>query len=224
MRAVNLLPRDTIVLEDPSFVSVLPVLGAAIVPILAAGLVAIGYSSANALVTSRTNELANLEAAMPATIPAKVAAAAPGLSIINASISARESALSTALASQVPWDTTLNDIARVIPTGVWLTSLSAQSPSTPVAPPPPAATTTGATTTTAASTPPPAPAPSTAAFTMVGDAYSEQDVAELLSRLQVLPTLMNVNLTSDTSTQVGTKNVISFNITANVQPMAASGA
>src|SRR5579862_4306598 len=125
MRAVNLLPRDAIVVEKRSLATMLPLIGGALVPIIACGLVAIGYSSNQTLVSTRSSELANLEAAMPATIPAAVAAAAPDLDLINSSISARETALDGALADQVPWDTTLGDIARVIPSGVWLTALSA---------------------------------------------------------------------------------------------------
>jgi Tfp pilus assembly protein PilN len=231
MRAVNLLPREAVTTETNSLLSMIPIVGALLVPIIACGLVVMGYSSAKSLVGSRSSELANLEAAMPATIPAKVAAAAPELGIINASIGARESALTGALATEMPWDTTLNDIAREIPSGVWLTSLSAASPVNPsvaaaaaaaaAAAPPATTTTTADSTTTPVATPPPAAPASSAAFGISGTAETEQELAELISRLELLPSLADVTLTSATTSQINSKDVVQFNITANVQPPAA---
>ena len=233
MRAVNLLPRDALAAERHSVLPIISVIGALLVPVIAGALVYTGYSSSKSLVATRSAELANLEAAMPATIPAKVAAAAPDLEIINASIGARESALTTALSSEMPWDSTLTDIARVIPTGVWLTSLSAQSPVNPQTAATAAAaaaaaaatsTTSTTTTTTPASTTPstPTPAPITSTFLMAGNAYTEQDLAELLSRLQLLPALSNVTLTSATTAIIGSKDIVEFNITASVVAPAAT--
>jgi Tfp pilus assembly protein PilN len=238
MRAVNLLPRDALAADrnQSTLLPIISAIGALLVPVIAGALVFTGYSSTKSLVSTRSTELANLEAAMPATIPVKVATAAPELSIINASISARESALSTALSAEMPWDTTLNDIARVIPSGVWLTSLSAQSPVNPAtaaaataaaaaaAASAAAATTTDGTTTTPAATPPPSttPAASSAPFSIGGTALTEQDLAELISRLELLPSLANVTLTSASTSQLQGKNVVGFNITANVQPPAPS--
>lgn len=223
MRAVNLLPREAIVVERKHLTRALAPIGAAAVPVIAAGLVAIGYSSAHSLTGSRAKELANVEAAMPKTVPAaKVSSAAPELSMLNASIGARDAALTDALGKQMPWDTTLGDIARVIPAGVWLTSLSAASPTAPDTPAPvpaPSTATTTGTTTTTAQAPAPSPTPSSsAAFSISGSALTEDDVALLLTRLELLPSLANVTLGSTSSSGDGKKQLWTFNITANVQP------
>ncbi len=39
-----------------------------------------------------------------------------------------EAALQDALSKQMPWDVTLDDLARVLPSDVWLTALSVQTP------------------------------------------------------------------------------------------------
>jgi Tfp pilus assembly protein PilN len=106
----------------------------------------------------------------------------------QAASAARYSALKTLVAQRLAWEDVLRDLARVLPEGVFLQSLSAASP-TP--------------TTTAAGTPA-AAAPGTAAapgavptsFTVSGSADSQKRVARVLDRLALLPWLSDVTLQS----------------------------
>jgi hypothetical protein len=60
---------------------------------------------------------------------------------------------------------------------------------------------------------------------MGGFAFTEDDVALLLRRLQLLPSLSNVSLVS-TSAQAasGTKTLLQFQVTAVVQPASPASA
>jgi Tfp pilus assembly protein PilN len=116
------------------------------------------------------------------------------------------------------WDSALGDLARVLPSGVQLTSLAAAKP---VAPPPvaPVAPTssdtsnTSATTTTTTVAPVAPPAPATT-FTISGVAPSNVRVALILDRLALLPWLSNVSL--QTTSRQPTGSVL-FTVNATVQ-------
>jgi len=99
---------------------------------------------------------------------------------------ARFSALQTLVAQRLAWEDVLRDLARVLPEGVFLQSLSASSP-TPVA-------------AAAAGTPAPATAAAPGAvptsFTVNGSADSQKRVARVLDRLSLLPWLSDVTLQS----------------------------
>src|SRR5256714_1823141 len=84
----------------------------------------------------------------------------------------RLNALASALSRRVAWDRILREFATVLPGDVWLTNLSARSPSSPASPSPAAPTAPGA-------------APTGSVLT--GYTYSQNGVARLLSRLAVLP-------------------------------------
>jgi Tfp pilus assembly protein PilN len=120
---------------------------------------------------------------------------------------ARVSAVTSALSRRVSWDRVLREFATVLPSDVWLTSLTAHAPSSP------------------ASSAPAAPvAPGTApdGFVINGYTYSQDGVARLLSRLNVLPDLTNVQLQTSSLTKVGLQDVVQFTILANVSPPGAS--
>jgi len=200
MRAVNLLPRDTFVSAKPqlSLRKVAPIAGAVLVPVIALILVVHGYSSAHSLVTARTAQLAALQAEMPATKSSKPL---PDYSGIVGERTARRAALDDALSKAVPWDTALGDLARVVPANVWLTQLSATSPT--------------------ASAP---GAPGSSNFTLSGYTYTEDDVAILLARLQLLPSLSGVTLTSVSDAIVGSKSLVQFEIAASLALQAPTQA
>ena len=107
----------------------------------------------------------------------------------------RQRELSDALGKQQPWDIALDQIGRVLPANAWLTQLTAASPT-------PVTSTTGAVAATAS---------------IQGYTYTMDDVATVLARLSLLPSLSNVQLTGASSAQVGTKTVTQFEITASVQ-------
>jgi Tfp pilus assembly protein PilN len=222
MRAINLIPKQAVAQQGAGLGGKLPLIGAAAVPVIALIFVFVGYSSGHSSVSSKQAQLAAINAQIAAaTAPAaSVAAAAPAVNTAGlvSERSARLAALQLVLADEVPWDTTLLDVARVLPAGVWLTSLSVTSP-TPadaLAPIPVVATTT----TTTAGTPAPAvvaPAAVTTGVTIAGDAYTTADVAAALQRLQLLPTLANITLVSTSTEPVGDTTLTEFNITASLQ-------
>ncbi len=141
----------------------------------------------------------------------------------------RIATLGAALQSRLVWDRVFREISAVLPSDVWLTTMSAQTPQTPTTvptattatPAPSSPTSTTGTTTTATTTtaaPTPAPAPATGPMTFAGYTYSQEGVARLLSRLAVVPALQNVKLVSSSEATVGGQTVVTFSIEADVRP------
>jgi len=120
--------------------------------------------------------------------------------------SARVAALSSALASRVSWDRVFREFSLVLPDDVWLTQLSAKSPISPATN---AASNGGST------------APSE--FLISGRTYSHDGVARLLSRLQVVPDLTNVQLVSSTLSKLGNLDVVEFSIAADIKSAPGAG-
>jgi Tfp pilus assembly protein PilN len=220
VRAVNLLPRDAIGAGERRLAlsTVAPLAAAASVPVVALALVVVGWQSARSLVATRSGELAALRAELPKATHAEVAA--PDYSTLVDQRTKRLAALQDALAKEMPWDTTLADLARVLPADVWLTDLTATAPVSPTAPPPSAAATTTTTTTTTPSAPSATALPT--GFSISGYTFSEDDVAALIARLTLLPSLRDVTLTSTEQTVVGPKTLVQFDIVASVVPPAGS--
>lgn len=205
MRAVNLLPKD-LVAERPSYKEALPVVGAAFVPLLTVLLVFVGYTNAHSDASAQLGRVAALQLELARTKPA-AAVKTVDTSELTSSRTARRTALQTALSKQMAWDRTLGDVARVLPSAVWLTDLTAVSPtpadSLTVAPTPAPAPTTG-------------PSSTASGFTIDGYTLTMDDVALLLQRLQLLPTLSNVTLSSTSQSVIGEKPVVQFSITASI--------
>jgi Tfp pilus assembly protein PilN len=120
--------------------------------------------------------------------------------------SARVSALTAALANRVSWDRVFREFSLVLPDDVWLTQLAAKSPISPA---------TNASTASTTGTP--------SEFTITGRTYSHDGVARLLSRMQVIPDLTNVQLVSSSVTKVGNQNVVEFSIAADIKSASGSG-
>ncbi|HEX5449659.1 MAG TPA: PilN domain-containing protein [Gaiellaceae bacterium] len=191
MRAVNLLPVDAYAAKPK--LPHAPIVLAATAPVLAGALVYLGYSLEHPKVADRRIALEIVQSQVAAMTPSQTLAAQA--SQVAAQRVLRQRELSDALGKQQPWDVALDEIGRVLPANAWLTQLSAQSPT-------PVTTATGAATATA---------------TIQGYTYAMTDVATVLARLSLLPSLKNVQLTSASASTIGTKNVIQFQITANVQ-------
>lgn len=194
MRAVNLLPKDAGV--SPRRRSAAPILLAATAPLLVGSLVFVGWSVEHRAVAQKRSDLGVVQALTAQTKPSSAAAVQINALLVTEGL-ARRSALNSALLDQPNWYSTLRDLARVLPSNVWLTQLNAASP-TPANP---------STTSSAASS-----------FSIQGYTYSQQSVAHLLERLQLLPTLTNVMLGSSTAAQSGTKTLVQFQVTATVAP------
>jgi Tfp pilus assembly protein PilN len=231
MRAINLLPNQAVQEKGTGIRTALPFVGSAAVPVIALILVISGYSSGQSAVTAKQAQLAAVTAEVAAAKPVAPVSTtpAPDTGALISERAQRLAALQVVLGNEVDWDATLLDVARVFPANVWLTTLTAISPTpadaaAPVVAPVATDSTTSTTSTTPVAAPPPPPAPSPTGFTIGGFTYTEEDVAALLQRLQLLPTLTNVSLVSTTQTAVANKMLIQFTVTATLQPSPAQSA
>jgi Tfp pilus assembly protein PilN len=183
MRPVNLLPLDARAQKQStlSTVNSLPPqrivrTGGAVAATLAV-LLGLLYVHESSTVHSKQRKLADTTAQVQA-LQSKVAK-------IQATQKAAQSRLAIVQAvsnSRMNWDTTLMDVARVIPSGVFLNSLSAA-----------AATTASVSTAAPAST-----------FTVAGSAPSYKGTASVLDRLALLPWLTGVTLQTSARQPDGT--------------------
>jgi Tfp pilus assembly protein PilN len=195
MRAVNLLPRDqghgTVRKEH------LPALVGACSGVLVAAALGAMFMMGSGKIAAEQRQLDDLSRQYQA-LPAPPAGPSAAQQQLAGEQSARVSALSTALGSRVAWDRVFREFSLVLPDDVWLTTLTAKSPISPATNTP---TGTGG-------------APSQ--FTLQGRTYSHDGVARLLSRLQVVPDLTNVQLLSSTLSKVGEQDVVEFSISADI--------
>ena len=202
MRAVNLLPRQTVQQkrERPNAVVLVAAIGGAAVVL---GLVG-GVLVANRSVDRQRQALSSARAVLAATPAHHLSAEANAFrSAVLNQREQRSLALASALSKRVAWDRILRRFALVLPSDVWLTSLTGNTPLDP---------------TTAATTAAPSALPSTpTALTISGYTYSQASVARLLERLQVLPDLQNVQLQNSQTTTLGGQNVVSFSIVSDIR-------
>ena len=196
MRAINLLPRDhsqrTLKKES------LPVLVGGCTGLLVLAVLGAMFMMGSGKIASAKRDLDDLNRqyeALPPPPPGPTAAQQQ----LAGEKSARVSALTTALSSRVSWDRVFREFSLVLPGDVWLTSLSAKSPISPA---------TNSSSTGGATVP--------SMFVIQGRTYSHDGVARLLSRLQLVPDLTNVQLISSTRTLVGKQPVVDFNIAADL--------
>jgi Tfp pilus assembly protein PilN len=217
MRAVNLLPS-----EPSRRRKKMPsgqVLLASTAPLVAGTLVYLGFSFEQAKVSSARADLGVAQTELAGLRPAAAAGAAS--TQLASQRAQRLLALQDALGRRVAWDRVLDQVSRVLPSNVWLTQLNAMSPTpTTAAAPPPAPTTTTSSSSSSSSSSSTAnvvsAAPS-ALFTLTGYAYSHDDVAHLLARLALVPSLTDVTLGATSSATVGAKAVIQFTVNAVMQ-------
>jgi Tfp pilus assembly protein PilN len=203
MRAVNLLPRDhgqrTIKKES------LPVLVGACSALLVVAVLGAMFLMGSGKIAAQQRKVDDLNRQFQALPPPP-----PGPSAAQQQLAgeqgARVSALTTALSSRVSWDRVFREFSLVLPEDVWLTSLSAKSPISPA---------TNASSTGGSTVP--------SMFTIQGRTYSHDGVARLLSRLQLVPDLTNVQLISSTRSKVGSQAVVEFTIAADIAGAPGSG-
>jgi Tfp pilus assembly protein PilN len=203
MRAVNLLPRDTgqRTIKKES----LPVLIGACSGVLVAAVLGAMFMMGSGKIAAQQRKLDDLNRIYQALPPPPAGPSAAQQQLAGEQ-SARVTALSTALSSRVAWDRVFREFSLVLPEDVWLTSLVAKSPISPV-------------TNIASSLPGSAPSQ----FTIQGRTYSHDGVARLLSRLQVVPDLTNVQLVSSSLSKVGGQDVVDFSIAADIKVAGAPG-
>jgi Tfp pilus assembly protein PilN len=197
MRAVNLLPRDrsskTIRKES------LPVLIGACAGALVAAVLGAMFMMGSGKIAAQQRKLDDLNHVFSALPPAPAGPSAAQQALVGEQ-NARVTALSTALSSRVSWDRVFREFSLVLPDDVWLTTLSAKSPISPATNAPSSSGETAA-----------------SEFVIQGRTYSHDGVARLLSRLQVVPDLTNVQLQSSVRSTVGGQAVVEFTIVADLK-------
>src|SRR4051812_373139 len=129
MRAVNLLPRDqgqhTIKKES------LPVLIGVCAGVLVAAALGAMFMMGSGKVAAQQRKVDDLNRVYQALPPAPAGRSAAQQQL-GGEQSARVSALSTALTSRTAWDRVFRQFSLVLPDDVWLTTLTAKSPISPL--------------------------------------------------------------------------------------------
>jgi Tfp pilus assembly protein PilN len=200
MRAINLLPRDDSRRNQKTqWIVLVPVAGA----VLLTALLSVTFLSASGKAKDKQAELLSLQNTL-AAIPTPDASKIQSQNALAADKQVRVTALSAALTRRVAWDRIFRELSLVLPDDVWLTTLSARAPVS--------SSTPGAVAPAATST-----AVAASQFTLDGNTYSHAAVARLLSRLSVVPDLVNVQLQQSTLTKVGGANAVHFIIAADVR-------
>ncbi len=206
MRAINLLPRDDARRgrQKTQWIVLVPVVAA----VLLTGVLSAAFLSASGKVKNKESELASLKDVL-AAIPTPDASKVQSQNALAADKQTRVKALSGALSRRVAWDRIFRELSLVLPDDVWLATLSAKAPVSSSVPGPAAAPAAG---TSVAAT----------EFVLDGYTYSHAAVARLLSRLAVVPDLVNVQLQQSTLTKVGAANAVHFVIAADVRQPGAT--
>ncbi|HSX21453.1 MAG TPA: PilN domain-containing protein [Gaiellaceae bacterium] len=186
MRAVNLLPRDAKRANGAG--QNVPALVAACAGVLVVALLAGMYLLQNSKVASAQRGLDAAQAELAATpLPPPAPKTLPLPPAVAAAQQPLLAAVSSALSQRIAWDRILREFSLVLPTDVWLSSLTL-------------------------TTPPPGPLGATGVV-LVGTTYSYNSVARLLSRLALVPDLGGVTLASTTRTG----RLIQFTVNAGVK-------
>jgi Tfp pilus assembly protein PilN len=190
MRAVNLLPRDERRGSSQQLQQNPATIGGVAGGLLVTIILAVWFLTASGGAAHNQKRLDAVKAELAATpIPPPTS---PGASQIEQEKNSRVAALSTVLSTRLAWDRVFREISLVLPEDVWLTSLSAQSP-----------TASGGT--------------AAAVFTINGRTYSHDAVARLLTRLSLVPHLSSVSLQHSSSTDSDTgRKIVEFTINAAV--------
>jgi Tfp pilus assembly protein PilN len=194
MRAVNLLPKDAPRASKKMNPITLAGIGAGA---LVFGLLAIALILELNSVSSKRNTLDTLRASLATK---QIASVKPNpASQFSTEKSQRIAVLATALTGRIAWDRVLTHIGQVLPENVWLSTLTAKSPTSPTSPAPLASTTA---------------APS--GLILQGYTYTQEDVARTLARLELVPDITDVGLQSSQTTKLGIRDVIQFTVVANI--------
>jgi Tfp pilus assembly protein PilN len=201
MRAVNLLPRDT--RQRTVRKESVPVLVGVCSGVLVLAVLGAMFMMGSGKIAAQQRKLDDLNRRYHA-LPPPPAGPTPAEQQLAGAKDARVAALTVALSSRVAWDRVFREFSLVLPDDVWLTTLTAKSPISPAT-----NVATGS-----------SGAPSQ--FTILGRTYSHDGVARLLSRLQVVPDLTNVQLLSSTRSQVAGQDVVEFSIAADIKVAGGS--
>jgi Tfp pilus assembly protein PilN len=148
---------------------------------------------------------------------AKKAAALAASTTTPSSDQARLTAFQTAASARIAWDTLLGDVAKVMPAGSWLASLTMHMPTPPVVTPvatDPNSTSTVVTTNGLASAAPVAPVADPTTFVITGFAVSNHVIAKVMDQLERVPMLSNVSLQGSQESDIGAHKAFHFSMNA----------
>jgi Tfp pilus assembly protein PilN len=202
VRAVNLLPREPG--QGGIQRSNVPIVVGVCAGVLVAAVLAADFMVQGGKISREQRRLDTLQARINALPPVPAGPSSSESQLVGQH-SARKIAVSTALGHRVAWDRVFREFSLVLPDDVWLTALQAHAPVSP------------ATGTAAPSGGPPT------MFLIQGRTYSHDGVARLLSRLQVVPDLTNVQLQSSTRSDVAGQHIVDFSIAADIATQPGSG-
>ncbi len=203
MKRINLLPQEERVKASRERGLIWAIL------ILVAVVVVLGlvYVKLNSDANAKQDELAAIQAET-ATVQAQIAELAP-YAALQAQRTAMTETAKGIYESSVPFSTLLQELSLVIPENVRLQTLTATVPTTML----PGTALAEA-----------APAASTSTdVTFTGQTEKHRDVAEFMTRLGLIPQLMNITLTTSTdsstaSSETTTTTFKQFTVTAQLRP------
>ncbi len=124
---------------------------------------------------------------------------------------AAEAAVVQLAGGRIDWERLVRNVVTVLPTGVWLNTINGSLP------------TSNAAVTPAATSPGTLPQPDTSTpqgLHIVGDAFTQPEVAEMLARLATVPGLGAPRLASSQATVVSGKTVMSFTVDIPIDDQA----
>lgn len=187
MRAVNLLPGEgTRARSAPKPAA----LAGAVAGVVAVAFIGGGNLLQSSRVASAQKALDAEKVQLAATpLPPAAPVVTPPPPVVAEQMQPRLQAVSAALSTRIAWDRILREFSLVLPSDVQLDSLALTTPS-------------GAT--------------PTQGLVLQGVTFSYDDVARLLSRMQLIPDLSNVTLGTTSVSQ----NVVSFTVNAGVKGAA----
>ena len=199
MKRINLLPQEERVKASRERGLIWAIL------ILVAVVVVLGlwYVKLNGDVNAKQDELAAIQAET-AVVQAKIAELSPYAALQTQRTSMTETAKGI-YESSVPFSVLLQELSLVIPENVRLQNLTATVPPAMV---PGGAPVAGA-------------AVAGTDVTFTGQTEDHRDVAEFMTRLGLIPQIMNITLTQSTDASTGTETTTTytqFTITAGLRP------
>jgi Tfp pilus assembly protein PilN len=200
MRAVNLLPREHQIRTSATswhrFVSPSPVVGAAAGAVVVLATLGALFVTTGGKVDEKQRQVTELR-------EEQARAAAERARVDTPARQQREAAVATAVAQRLAWDVMLTRLAHVVPNSIQLNTLAAGVPGAAGA----------------AAAPAPAGGAPVTDFTVTGVARSHRDVARLLTRLRLVPGLVDPQLASSTKGEgEGGRPMVQFSISAGIDP------
>jgi Tfp pilus assembly protein PilN len=123
---------------------------------------------------------------------------------------AKQQMLSQAMGQEIRWSFVLQDLTTRIPNNVWLAGMTVAETSVPGSTAPAATPAVGSTVVPIGN------------VTFSGIAFNHDDVANWLSSVAKIKGFSDLAFSNSSKTVIGTKTVVSFGSTANVDPQALS--